>query len=249
MCALDVSLRLARVSALTPVLTKRYRAELSGAERQALLARPAPLQPAALLARALMRLELAAALDCDPGALIFSAGARGKPALAGKLPLVFNLSHSGDWVALVHARVDAPTVALGVDVEASAPERDVLRLARRFFAAHESEALAGEQDPRQRERAFRALWTLKEAWVKAHGGALAPGLGAAAFALDERAGRIRVGAGTDGHFLAFEPVPALAAALCVLGAGAPETVHCYEGLPLAGWQPLPHAAVLRGGNS
>jgi len=64
---------------------------------------------------------------------------------------------------------------VGVDVERSVRRVDVLRLARRFFAHEETQALrALDADARQRD--FLRMWCAKEAVLKAHGGGIAFGL-------------------------------------------------------------------------
>ena len=244
---MEIALRLAHAGDLAPALADRYRALLPADDLRRVERAPAAQRPAALLARALPRLELAAALDEAPRRLRFTTGAAGKPALAA--PLAFNLSHSGAWVALAWARAAGGGLALGLDIEAAAPARDVLRLARRFFAPAEHDAIAACVDPRERERAFRTLWTLKEAWVKARGEALAPRLRSVAFRIDRGAGALRplAGAGDEDQLLALEPVPALALALCARGARSAPILDGRRGLPLAAWTPLvPGLPVLRG---
>ena len=96
-----------------------------------------------------------AAADGSPGALI---AAHGSP------PLRFNLSHSGGLVAcLVTLGVD-----VGVDVESTQRDLDMVRLAARFFSPEEAGVVRSLAGPEQRERFF-AYWTLKEAYLKACG--------------------------------------------------------------------------------
>jgi 4'-phosphopantetheinyl transferase len=120
-----------------------------------------------LVGRAFMRTVLAECLgDADPATLQFSYTAHGKPELAGPHAgkLHFNLSHTD---ALLVLAVDHRH-AVGVDVEAVTRKVELLALAKRYFAAHEYAGLAELGDAAQRERFF-ALWTLKEAWLKARG--------------------------------------------------------------------------------
>lgn len=118
---------------------------------------------------AALRLVLGRALSTDPRALTFRAGPNGKPDLgeARQRALHFNLSHSGAR-ALVGLSTRAP---IGVDVEALRPMRDALRVARGHFAADEIGALAGLPADAITP-AFFALWTGKEAVVKALGAGL-----------------------------------------------------------------------------
>ncbi|MFV8817831.1 4'-phosphopantetheinyl transferase family protein [Haliea sp. E17] len=116
-----------------------------------------------------------------PGDWQFSSGRWGKPDIAAPAaPLRFNLSHSGDWLAMAVAAGGA----LGIDLERIKPGRDVLRLARRFYHPLEIEALE-TRDPAERDAAFHDLWTLKEAHVKCRGLALPPLLQQLAFACPE----------------------------------------------------------------
>lgn len=105
-------------------------------------------------------------------------GEHGKPFLRGGGP-AFNLSHSGD-AALVAL---AAQVELGVDLERRGRRRNHLALAERYFCAAEAQALARcEGDAR--EALFLALWTAKEAVLKALGRGLAFGLNRLEFALE-----------------------------------------------------------------
>ncbi len=98
----------------------------------------------------------------------FTKNPNGKPAVAATpRPLAFNLSHSDEWVAIA---VTAGA-AVGVDIEYCDPRRDVLRLARRYFRPGEVAALE-QRDTATRRDLFYDLWTLKEARIKARGGAL-----------------------------------------------------------------------------
>jgi 4'-phosphopantetheinyl transferase len=127
-----------------------------------------------------------------PAQLHITRGRYGKPGLAAPvLPLAFNLSRSGDWFAMAVSN----GAAVGVDLEYCDMGRDVLRLARRFFFPLE---LAELQACAARERVsrFYDYWTLKEAHIKAGGGALGHELEATGFSLrypDTAAGRRGIG--------------------------------------------------------
>jgi 4'-phosphopantetheinyl transferase len=79
--------------------------------------------------------------------------------------LHFNISHSGELVALAIARE-----AVGIDVEEIREMRDLLGIARRFFSAEEAQRV--EEDGDQ----FFRIWTAKEAVVKAIGSGVSDGL-------------------------------------------------------------------------
>jgi 4'-phosphopantetheinyl transferase len=112
--------------------------------------------------RAQVRRILAAYLGWQPRELRFSYGVSGKPGLPG--PVSFNVSHTGEIAALAVACFD-----LGVDIEKVRPIGE--DIAERFFAVDEAARLrALPQD--QQLAAFFALWSCKEAYVKARGDGL-----------------------------------------------------------------------------
>lgn len=94
-------------------------------------------------------------------AVDFEAGANGKPLLAGAASeWGFNLSHAGDQAVAVLARGGA----IGVDLESTARQADIDRLGLRVFS--ESEQALVRTGGRE---AFFALWSQKEALLKALG--------------------------------------------------------------------------------
>lgn len=146
----------------------------------------------------------------NPGQLRFSRGPQGKPALAAPaLQLDFNLSHSGDWLALVVSG----GMAVGVDLEYCDARRDVLKLASRFFCAAE---LADLQacDTAGRSSRFYDYWTLKEAHIKAVGGSLGRELESTGFTL--RYPVAAVGSAAPGRIVPHSPVAAEPAWYCLL---------------------------------
>lgn len=130
-----------------------------------------------------LRRLLAGYLGRSEAEVVMQRSAHGKPFLALAGAPQFNLSHSGAHVAVALARPVAP----GVDVELPQRPRPVLALARRYFHPDEATALAALPAERV-DAAFHALWTCKEAVLKAHGRGLAFGLHRLGFALDPRAG-------------------------------------------------------------
>ena len=129
-----------------------------------------------------------------PGDWRFTRGAHGKPALAGsRFQFAFNLSNSGDWLALVVST----GAAVGLDLEYCDPRRPVLKLARRCFNQAELAELQG-CSARDRVARFYDYWTLKEAGIKARGGSLALELESTGFRLDfaRREGAPRAQPGT-----------------------------------------------------
>ena len=115
----------------------------------------------AILSRAI----LCRKLNISAEALEYEAGSNGKPHLAGRSGIEFNLSHSGRWVVMAVA--PAP---VGVDVE-KVREFDPA-LPGRYFAPEETAELNALPESRRR-LLFFSLWTLKESFLKARGTGLA----------------------------------------------------------------------------
>ena len=132
-----------------------------------------------LLGRVLLRRLLAERLHCPADELVFCTHAHGKPALCSH-PWQFNLSHSGDWLALALCQ-EGP---LGVDVEMGLRRRQILPLAKRFYASSEYEWL-GSLPAQEQESAFYRLWSRKEAVLKAQGDGIAAGLDKVCFMPEE----------------------------------------------------------------
>jgi len=94
-------------------------------------------------------------------------GAQGKPAFASKIPLWFNLSHSGDDIALLVS--DEGEV--GCDIEVIRPRANWRALANELFSSAEHAEIQAEQSDKQLA-AFWRVWTRKEAIVKQQGGSV-----------------------------------------------------------------------------
>ncbi len=132
-----------------------------------------------------LRRVLARYLGVDAGSLRFGEEEHGRPLLSTPLRsgLRFNWSHSGERALVAVARSVQP----GIDLEYRARRtRDVLALAKRFFATAEATALE-RCDEAQRALGFLRLWTSKEALLKAHGRGLAFGMERVAVSLDRGA--------------------------------------------------------------
>ncbi|MBL4700985.1 MAG: 4'-phosphopantetheinyl transferase superfamily protein [Phycisphaeraceae bacterium] len=122
------------------------------------------------LTRAMLRLILASVTHANPLALRFERTALGKPFLP-QTPVHFNVSHSKD-IALIAI---CPDLVLGVDIEQVQPRNSFLKLAQRFFAPAEFQAISQLPQPLQLT-AFYSTWTRKEAFVKATAKGIALGL-------------------------------------------------------------------------
>jgi 4'-phosphopantetheinyl transferase len=123
-----------------------------------------------VLAHVLLRTTLSEFASTGVADWLFTAGADGKPVvdLSIGTPLDFNLSHTRGLVACAVAR-DAD---LGIDVERVDCTVTPTDLASVCLSSEESACLFGL--PKQAQSAsFVALWTLKEAYMKALGCGLA----------------------------------------------------------------------------
>jgi len=111
-----------------------------------------------------LRAILGAYLRLSPGDLQFTYSALGKPEVENTLGLRFSASRSQNigLFAITLAR------AIGVDVEQVRPIEDAERIATAFFHPAEYEELMRTPEPVRLEM-FCALWTKKEAYVKALG--------------------------------------------------------------------------------
>jgi 4'-phosphopantetheinyl transferase len=119
-----------------------------------------------IVARGTVRTLLGRRLGREPRDLGFVEGPQGKPALIGG-ELEFNVSHSGDRVAIAIAE-GGP---VGIDIEVEQPRTtDLVVLARRYFSP--VEALAVENAADGAIPLFFTIWTAKEAVIKAVGGGL-----------------------------------------------------------------------------
>jgi 4'-phosphopantetheinyl transferase len=117
------------------------------------------------------RLILAAHLGLAPTDIAWRRGRFGKPSLIG-LPTQVNLSHSDEW-ALLAATAVGP---VGVDVQRISERVDVLRMAERYFPPAEASHVGAGGSDAERASRFFALWSRKEACLKASGGRLIEGM-------------------------------------------------------------------------
>ena len=110
-----------------------------------------------------LRLVLSRHLGVEPQAIAFTTTGLGKPALAGQA-VRFNVSHSHEA-----ALIAVSSAEVGVDVEHVCPRGTWADLARRYFTTEEADRIGDLE-------AFYAVWTRKEAFLKALGLGLAYGL-------------------------------------------------------------------------
>jgi len=174
-------------------------------------------------ARGALRVILSQYLESNPGQIKFLYEPAGKPYLPGaqnKPDLRFNVSHSGE-LALIGVCLGQ---SLGIDIEFKDADHATLEVARRFFAPEEIAAV--EAAPAEsRGEVFFAIWTMKEAYIKARGEGVALGLATFAVAAGpaRNARLLRSSHGVDEtkrwKFWTIDAGPAYAAALAAEGDG------------------------------
>jgi 4'-phosphopantetheinyl transferase len=120
-----------------------------------------------IIGRGALRRILSLYVNLQPRDLEFVYGPKGKPELSsGQNPgrIRFNLSNSSDLALLAVVRDQE----LGVDLEFVKADFGGIEIAERFFSATEVETLFAI-DAAERNAAFFACWTRKEAFIKAIG--------------------------------------------------------------------------------
>jgi len=120
--------------------------------------------------RGLRRKVLSEATGLPPKEITFAEAEEGKPRALNAAGWDFNVSHSGEFVALAvgHGQV-------GVDLEQIRPVREAEAIVGRYFRPDEAAAWRSLA-PSLREEAFFVLWSAREAAMKCVGLGLAAGL-------------------------------------------------------------------------
>ena len=138
-------------------------------QRRAGRIRRQPHRDRYIVGRSLLRRLLGGYLRLPASDLSFSYNGQGKPQLAQaqRENLSFNLAHSGGLAIYAFAR----GAAVGIDLEAIDPARQIAGVAQRFFTPTEWQAMA-QLDADAQIEAFYRIWTQKEAYVKALGDGL-----------------------------------------------------------------------------
>lgn len=165
-----------------------------------------------LVSRALARATLSRYTGVsDPRSWVFTAGSHGKPEVARPrlpVPFAFNLANA-EGVATCAV---ALAREVGVDIERTEEGDNPMEVAEACFSPSELASLRA-LPPAERRHRFIALWTLKEAYVKARGLGLTLPLDAISFELDVGAGPPavtfdgRIADAPDAWVLALEPIP------------------------------------------
>lgn len=132
-----------------------------------------------IVGRGRLRQLLGKYLNMEPGRIVLSYGLHGKPYLP-HTSLRFNLAHS-DHLALLAFTWGRE---LGVDLEHIRPLPDAHELVSRFFSPNEIQSWQAVA-PAGQQAAFFAIWTAKEAYIKAIGKGLAIPLDSFEVALEQ----------------------------------------------------------------
>jgi 4'-phosphopantetheinyl transferase len=117
--------------------------------------------------RSIVRRILGRYLEIPAQEIGFRYEASGKPEITenqNPQRLRFNISHSLDLAVIAVVA----GLAIGVDIEKIRPEVECLELAQRFFSEKEYQTLL-RLPATDKQRAFFACWTRKEAFIKARG--------------------------------------------------------------------------------
>ncbi len=113
----------------------------------------------------------------NPNDIEFSQNEFGKPRIESPPPY-FNLSHTAGKAAIAVSM----GIEMGIDLENSREQRDFRSIAKRFFSEREKAAVLGAGTPENERETFYAIWTRKEAFIKALGKGLSYPL--ASFSVD-----------------------------------------------------------------
>ena len=166
-----------------------------------------------------LRRILAAYLGLAPGEVPIGRSAAGKPHIANGRDgshLAFNLSHSGELVAVAVAREGE----IGVDVELKRPLDDLDGLSRMVLAPGEAAEMAALATD-ERLDAFYDIWTRKEALLKAMGSGLMRDPRSVALGIAAPGDRVATFRDDDGSLWSvarFEPGAGTAGAVALNGA-------------------------------
>jgi 4'-phosphopantetheinyl transferase len=113
---------------------------------------------------AALRILVARKLRVEPGGIVFSTGAFGKPRIDRAPEFGFNLSHSGNMAVFAFAS----DCNVGVDVEQIRELSDFEEIIHRYFSIAEIEEFWNVERNLRKDAFFNA-WTRKEAYIKAKG--------------------------------------------------------------------------------
>jgi 4'-phosphopantetheinyl transferase len=129
--------------------------------------------------RIFLRRSLAPYYHTPPESLVFKIHEKGKPFITNtESQISFNLSHTREVAILAVSQGNL----IGVDIEKTKRQVDILGIAKNYFNESELKQLQQQAAHTQMEFFFK-LWTLKEAFVKATGDGISLGLEKVSFNL------------------------------------------------------------------
>ena len=122
--------------------------------------------------RAMLRLGLGLYLGKHPGEIELVTGWRGKPGLAERSALHFNVTHCREFALIAFTTAGEG----GVDVEVIDREVEAQDIANENFTRNAAALIAAAGTAEEQAKVFLRFWTRKEAVLKATGGGLLHGL-------------------------------------------------------------------------
>lgn len=155
------------------------------------------MQFQALQVRALLRFLLSKHGDKKPSEWQFEYGDKGKPRLStvqfNEHRLVFNLSHSGDYLMITIAKDNGvANLQIGCDIERYRKSTNIHSVMKHYFSAKEIQDVHRLDESLQIDRFFD-LWALKEAYIKATGKGLSQKLSSFTFSFQANQVLLMVG--------------------------------------------------------
>lgn len=116
-----------------------------------------------LLSHLFLKYLISLELGCDLMEIKFGYEKHGKPYLLSSEGLSFNISHSGEFIAIAISSVN-----IGIDIQEFI-DLEYQDLAMRFFSNQEYNYINNTSDIQEN---FFRIWTLKESYLKARGSGL-----------------------------------------------------------------------------
>ena len=113
--------------------------------------------------RTFLRIVLGNYLSIDPHEVAFLYDANGKPSVAPRHLIYFNVSHTVDLAAIAFSTMGP----VGIDVEKLAPVKDADEIAQRYFSS--TDAGKVQNETAHKSEKFLQLWVRKEAELKCSG--------------------------------------------------------------------------------
>ena len=125
-----------------------------------------------IITRAITRTVIADTIQAAHSDIEFALNEYGKPYCSRPKNVIhFNISHSNDF-GIIALNCDHKT---GIDIQHQRPQKQILKLAKRFFASEEIQLLE-QSGENQLNDIFYRIWARKEALLKSTGTGLAHGL-------------------------------------------------------------------------